>query len=51
VKSSPVQVSNNTHDDRNNYQVILTFIENTGNSLQNTVKMKYDKLTFIVIEN
>ena len=29
-ENSPFQVSNSTHNDRNNYQVILTFIANPG---------------------
>ena len=49
-ENSPFQFSNITHDDRN-YQVTFTFIENTGNSLQNTVMMKYNELTFILIGN
>jgi len=43
-EKSSFQVSNSTHDNRNNYQVIFTFIENTGNSLQNTVMMKNDEI-------
>ena len=51
IEKCPFQVSNNTHDDINNYQVIFTFIENPGNPLQNTVMMKYDELIFILIKN
>jgi len=40
-----------TDDDRNNYQVTFTLIENVGNSLKNTVMMKYDDLIFILIKN
>jgi len=50
-ENGPFQVSYSTHDDRNNYQVTFTFIENPGNSLKNTVMMKLDDLTFILIEN
>jgi len=50
-ENSSFQVSNSTHDDRNNYQVIFTSIENTGNLLQNTISMKYDEIIFIVINN
>jgi len=49
--NSSFQVSNSSHDDKNNYQVIFTSIENTGNLLQNTIMMKYDEIIFIVINN
>ena len=49
--NSSFQVSNSSHDDKNNYQVIFTSIENTGNLLQNTIRMKYDEIIFIVINN
>ncbi len=50
-ENSPFQFSYITHDDKNNYQVKFTFIENPGNSLKNTVMMKYDELIFILIKN
>ncbi len=50
-ENSPLQVSNINHDDRNNYQVTLTFIEYPGNSLKNNVSKKFDKLTFMLIKN
>ncbi len=50
-ENSPFQFSNITHDDRNNYRVTFSFIENPGNSLKNTVIMKYNQLIFILITN
>jgi len=50
-ENSPFQFSNSTHDDRNNYQVTFTFIENPRHSPKNTDMIKYDELTFILIEN
>jgi len=50
-ENSSFQVSNSTHNDRNNYQVIFTFIENPGNALKNTVMMTYDEIIFILIKN
>ena len=50
-ENSSFQVSNSSHDDKNNYQVIFTSIENTGNLLHNTIMMKYDEIMFIVIKN
>jgi len=50
-ENSPFQFFNSTNDDRNNYQVTFTFIGNQGNSLKNTVLMKFDELTFILIKS
>jgi len=49
-ENSPFQVSNITHSDRNNCQVTFTFMKNPGNTLQNTVFMKYDELTCMLIK-
>ena len=50
-ENSPLQVSNINDDDRNNYQVTLTCMENPGNSLRSNVSMKFDELTFMLIKN
>ncbi len=43
--------SNVTHGGRNNYQVTLTFMENQGNTLINTEKMKFDDHALVLIKN
>ena len=43
-ENSPFQFSNITHVDRNNYQVTIIFMENTGNSLKITEIMKVNEL-------
>ena len=50
-ENSLFHLFNSTHDDRNNYQVNFTFINNPRNSLKNTVLMKSDELTFIFIKS
>jgi len=50
-ENSPFQVSNINHDQRNNYQVTLTFMENQGKSLKKSDLMKYDNITVLVIYN
>jgi len=42
--------SNITHGHTNNYQVTLTFMDNPGNSLNNTEKMKVDEHTLVLIK-
>jgi len=49
-ENSSLQGSKSTHDDRNHFQVTVTYIEKTGKSLQNTVMMEYDELIFILIK-
>ncbi len=50
-ENSPFQVSNNNHDDRNNYQIICTVMENARKSMKKTDMMEYDEITFIFITN
>jgi len=50
-ENNTFQVSNNDHDDRNNYQIIYYFIKNARKTINNTVMMKIDELTFIYIKN
>jgi len=44
------QLPNITHDYRNKYRISYIFIENTRQSLKNTVVMKYDDHSFIIMK-
>ena len=43
--------SNVTHGGKNNYQVTLPFMNNQGNTLNNTEKIKVDEHTLVLIKN
>ena len=50
-ENTPFHNSNDTHGGRNNHQVTLFFLENEGNPLNNTDKMKVDEHTLVLIKN
>ncbi len=50
-ENTPFHHYNDTHGSTNNYQVSLTFMDNQGNSLNNTEKMKVDEHTLVLIKN
>ncbi len=49
-ENTPVCNFNITHGSTNNYQVTLSFMDNQGNSLNNTKKMKVDEHTLVLIK-
>ena len=50
-ENTPFHNSNVTHGGRNNYQVTIIFMENQGNTLNSTEKMKLDEHESVLIRN
>ena len=50
-ENTPLHNSNVTHGGRNNYQVTRTFMENQGNTLINTEKMRVDEHALLLTKN
>ena len=50
-ENTPFDNFNVTHAGTKNHQVIITFMENQGNTLINTEKMKVDEHALVLIQN
>ena len=50
-ENTPLHSFNDTHADTKNHQVTITFMENQGNTLINTEKMKVDEHASVHIKN
>ena len=50
-ENTPFHNLNVTHDGTKNHQVTRTFMENLGNTLINTEKMKFDEHSLVLIKN
>ena len=50
-ENTPFHNFNVTHADTKNHQVRITFMENQGNTMINTEKMKVDEHALVLIKN